>query len=1378
MTSLRLFLAAAALAAPSLASALGVAEVRGDFYYDEHGTLVGMKHVDAPATDVREPMSHKQRFQEAGLRLPVAAGPLEPREPRAKAAVVAHEQSRLDRVFVKFAEGPKVRLRDGRLTANGAAMPAVTAALAAYPVASVRRMFDLDERILEENKETGERLSGRELADLNHWFVVELSAATPRAVDLANALLALDVVETAYLDTEPAPPPVCADVAPTTPLWEGSQNYLQAAPAGIDAYHAWSYHPGGNGPGTSFWVMDLEYNWCLTHEDLEVDAADVVTGSTVGPFDDPDHGTAVLGIYGACDNAYGMTGATPDITMKLLDTHTHGVNHAVCVAEAAARLLPGEVMLIEQQVSGPSGEFLPVEWVSATWDAIQTATANGIIVVEAAGNGGSNLDAAAYGGWFGTGHDSGAILVGAAEQGTHSPRASTNYGATVDAHGYGVSVYSTGYGTIFSSGSTCSQDYTSGFNGTSSASPMVTAAAVALQGIANAKYGIDLSPAQVREALRVGGTPQGAPAGNNIGPMPNLVNAINWIEPDMRPATAHAGWTYSVVPRAVNTSSPGSAPLDAPAIAGDAAATYWNAVVENSPVVWTSTVNEPDDRIYVDDQWVVQGLRPDHPPGGASYLVNFGPLTVRAGRHTIRHFVDFDDVEEEWVETNNEYLRQFIWSAPSLTANMESVRDPGAFATSQGWGPWYNAEGLRGNTGTPYWYAFAVLPHVSTSDYDIRLNTEAPANIPQAGFGANVASSFTGPGEIAFVGLNRNNAPAGSYWASVLNFTSFAGGQETVVFAADLGTLSGTGSFGPFTLASGEVLNLHELSLAGGSQYRVHVEWLSGGADYGLSVFGPAQTYFDKATAVASANANGAATDEFVILDVPASDFHGVAVWKARSADRTQSLSYRLHVSTLPNLVTSATPSGWWGPIVPRNSTDATSGSCTLPAVLVGNTPTTSFNWATLNEGANSTGTGWQTNLVVDDDYGWVGFGGILPAGQFLRILNTAQGLIPFSVVAGGRHHLRTIADQLGALAEFDEADNAFTDWFVWTPLVLANDLPQTLPAPPVRNPTGYGPHYSVDGFRTTRTTYWTAVGATPVAATDDYDVTLYPMSTGSRDGFGASIAWSGSIGSFTDFVLVNYNVAPGTDMDVGLMNWGGAGNVVLQQSNAPYEGTVGAGVTTLGPYALGAGAVLAVHEVYVDASVVGQPLYASLHHVAGAGDLDVAFFDGSAGTMSKWDATSLGGTDAAAADEHLPSWTPTAEGFVAFVVFKHDATDLPSACTYRLVLSSGASVVDAPEIAGAPDRFALAVPRPNPFGSDTVIRYDVPADGGALSIDVFDLGGRRVANLVRGAQPAGRHAARWDGRDASGRRVTAGVYFVRLTGAAVDETRKVTLLR
>jgi hypothetical protein len=83
----------------------------------------------------------------------------------------------------------------------------------------------------------------------------------------------------------------------------------------------------------------------------------------------------------------------------------------------------------------------------------------------------------------------------------------------------------------------------------------------------------------------------------------------------------------------------------------------------------------------------------------------------------------------------------------------------------------------------------------------------------------------------------------------------------------------------------------------------------------------------------------------------------------------------------------------------------------------------------------------------------------------------------------------------------------------------------------------------------------------------------------------------------------------------------------------------------------------------------------------------------------------------------------------------------------------------------------------PNPFNPSTTIHYTIPADG-PVRLAVYDLSGRLVHRLVDGPQLAGRHAAEWDGRDASGRSLGSGVFFYRLETGAVTETRKMTMVK
>jgi flagellar hook assembly protein FlgD len=76
------------------------------------------------------------------------------------------------------------------------------------------------------------------------------------------------------------------------------------------------------------------------------------------------------------------------------------------------------------------------------------------------------------------------------------------------------------------------------------------------------------------------------------------------------------------------------------------------------------------------------------------------------------------------------------------------------------------------------------------------------------------------------------------------------------------------------------------------------------------------------------------------------------------------------------------------------------------------------------------------------------------------------------------------------------------------------------------------------------------------------------------------------------------------------------------------------------------------------------------------------------------------------------------------------------------------------------------------------MVRYDVPDHGGAVSLRIYDVGGRLVRTLVEGTLPAGEKSVVWDGRDDTGRPVGSGVYFCRLAAANYRETHKMVLMK
>ncbi len=87
-----------------------------------------------------------------------------------------------------------------------------------------------------------------------------------------------------------------------------------------------------------------------------------------------------------------------------------------------------------------------------------------------------------------------------------------------------------------------------------------------------------------------------------------------------------------------------------------------------------------------------------------------------------------------------------------------------------------------------------------------------------------------------------------------------------------------------------------------------------------------------------------------------------------------------------------------------------------------------------------------------------------------------------------------------------------------------------------------------------------------------------------------------------------------------------------------------------------------------------------------------------------------------------------------------------------------------------------LRVMHANPMRPPATLRYEVPVSGRAL-LEVYDVRGRVVRMLVSGWVGAGIHTASWDGRDAAGRRVPAGVYVYRLATDLDTRASKVVLV-
>jgi len=202
------------------------------------------------------------------------------------------------------------------------------------------------------------------------------------------------------------------------------------------------------------------------------------------------------------------------------------------------------VVLIEVELGVAA---LPVETDPAVLKAIRLAVGNGVIVVEAGGNGGNDLDS-----WtdaMGKHRlnrnsadfvDSGAILVGAGTAAYPHERSiwpngdESNYGSRFDCYAWGDSIVTCGYGNLAGSRN---NSYMSRFGGTSGASAIIAGAALLIQGMHLATTQTLLSPLQMRTLLSAPalGTTQGTVVPGHIGVMPNL-RAI--VEKEMNPRVA------------------------------------------------------------------------------------------------------------------------------------------------------------------------------------------------------------------------------------------------------------------------------------------------------------------------------------------------------------------------------------------------------------------------------------------------------------------------------------------------------------------------------------------------------------------------------------------------------------------------------------------------------------------------------------------------------------------------------------------------------------------------------------------------------------------------------------------------------------------------
>ena len=473
-------------------------------------------------------------------------------------ALIAEPDVR-DYVVVELRYESPVAFTRSKFVAPAAAKPqadSLNQVLDKFDVDAVRSHFGLKRAVVHARPEVAASLpeapsparfakKGMDTKFIQSGFVQVVPKRDRDARRIAAELNRRKAVWKAVVAPRPVPA-MAAGSAAGSRNFEPAQGYLYTPPDGIGAVEMWSL-AGAKGKGVT--ICDIEGNWNRVHEDLPAGIA-LIGGTPIADLGWRNHGTAVLGEMVSLPSSRGTVGISHEAKAMVHSAVINNVfNAAGAISNATSVLRAGDVILVELQATGPNGKYVAMQFWNDVFSAILAATAKGITVVEAAGNGDENFDLPVFNG-TGLQKDSGAIVVGAGIPPTNHvdfdgfgaglpaytslgvPRSRiwfSNYGAILNVQGWGWHVTTLGYGDA-QGGASENTWYTLRFSGTSSASPIVTGAVACLQGRAKAKNGAFLPPSKVRQILVSTGTPQaagpGVPLSQHIGPLVNLPSAM------------------------------------------------------------------------------------------------------------------------------------------------------------------------------------------------------------------------------------------------------------------------------------------------------------------------------------------------------------------------------------------------------------------------------------------------------------------------------------------------------------------------------------------------------------------------------------------------------------------------------------------------------------------------------------------------------------------------------------------------------------------------------------------------------------------------------------------------------------------------------------
>jgi hypothetical protein len=830
------------------------------------------------------------------------------------------------------------------------------------------------------------------------------------------------------------------------------------------------------------------------------------------------------------------------------------------------------------------------------------------------------------------------------------------------------------------------------------------------------------------------------------------------------------GWSRELVPRSSTDATLLWCP-DPGTLVGNMTATWWNMSWRNAgsyPTPGSYGVGVYLDGRVLPDDHVTMG------PLGAlasALVVNGGPILALGGRHTLEGVLDRTDAFLESNEYNNRWAHQWVWTPEVLTygdrvvRNVPPRRSGGWSSVVDGSTLWFNCVGYRFQSGQP-WTAVMMRATDNDVDYDCRLH--AASSGATNGFAGNIGYSTAAPGYLDMLVVNRNTMGTANWDVGVLRKDDQVSSDYEVTMAGN-GYLS-IGDSITTHFYEDEWLKLWQFNVPSGGPWPLMIT-IEGDPAVPAWALYLDETY----TGGAPISDNDAYTSTMndgtgaIHLTDPQPGNHCLLVYR-NPVHGGDPIDVTIEIQAWPPEFQHYIPAGWYRSITPRPAPDGTLTYAPMPDTLLGNVASTYFNISCENDSPTDAPF-LNANIDLDGVPSWWLAWGLFPGGG-VSIFNWTTA----HTIRGGRHMLAFKLDPYEQIEEVREDDNVWGQQYCWSPLAVPVGTIVSRAAPPERtggwfdNTSEEPLWYNCDGLRlpSTGSGWWKAVAVMP-GASSNVDVRLHDPLVGAVDGFGAHLTYSGWPMGNSDYVLVNYNSAPTAPYDAGVLRIGGSQNYNIHSAGSVFHEWDGE--ETYGPYVMGAGEIVHLHEF-----LLNGPVQFSLHNLGGSVDWGITLHTHGEPFLSKSDApdSCYAWLNGPGMNEHLSAQIEV-QTFYCLAVWKRDSASLPLEGTYELYVSDIVTGVESSD--DTPSRTALASVYPNPFNPQTKIEYYVASQQHVV-LEIFDISGAKVRGLVDEVLPAQRHVVEWDGRDDAGNAVASGVYFLRMAAGDITDVKKLVLLK